>query len=215
MSEQAYWLGVLFADGNISKKASNNGQIFFTSKDQQWVLAFMQAIKSNNKPRPELHKKYNKYIWKAQITSAQMYNALNRLGCVPTKSKIIRMPHLKSELVSHFIRGYFDGDGSVGVYQNLKTRDWKILKSNICSGSREFLEDLLKYLPTKQKNITQKAGVYVLQFSLNDSYKLYEYLYKDSTVWLNRKRMVFEEYIKQERGSTTIIDHPNKDEGIV
>lgn len=51
-------------------------------------------------------------------------------------------------------------------------------------------------------------------FSVKDSIRLYNYMYKDATIWLQRKRDKFEKYIK-ERYSTTIISLQIMDEGIV
>jgi hypothetical protein len=193
--EKAYWLGALYADGNVSKTASRSGQIFLTSTDKEWIGEFMRFIKSTNSPRSEYHVKFKKFIWKAQITSAIMYEDLVSHGCVPVKSKVIKVPELDSNLMYHFVRGYFDGDGTVGVYKNLSTHDWKILKSGLCSGSKEFLYKLVDILPVKNKKVSYN-GVYIIQFSLRDSLKLYDYLYKDCNVWLVRKRNVFEDYIK-------------------
>jgi hypothetical protein len=193
--EKAYWLGVLFADGNISKNSSGNGQIFLSSIDEDWVTDFMKSINSTNKPREEVHRKFKKSIWKAQITSARMYEDLFSLGCTPKKTHTIRIPILKDDLIHHFIRGYFDGDGTVGVYKNLKKSDWKILKSGFCSGSKEFIEDLLEIIPVKNKTI-KFSNVYITQHSLKDTINLYHYMYKDATVFLNRKKEKFDEYFK-------------------
>jgi intein-encoded DNA endonuclease-like protein len=193
--KKAYWLGVLFADGSITKKASKSGQIIFSSKDKEWVELFLLDVKSSNSPNCEYQKVYKKYIWKAQITSAQMYNDLNSLGCTPTKTKTIRMPIINDKLIHHFIRGYFDGDGTVGVYKNLKNSDWKILKSGFCSGSQEFIIDLLKILPVKNKTIKQSNECYITQHSLNDTLSLFEYMYKDYITCLERKRQVFINYL--------------------
>lgn len=193
--EKAYWLGVLFADGNISKKASKSGQVFLSSVDKEWVLEFMKTIDSTNKPREEVHKVFKKSIWKAQITSAEMYNDLNAIGCTPNKSHTIRLPLLNKDLIHHFIRGYFDGDGTVGVYKNLKSNDWCILKSGFSSGSKNFLESLLDILPVKNKSI-KHAGVYITQHSLQDTISLYNYMYKDANVFLKRKKDVFDSYLK-------------------
>lgn len=193
--EKAYWLGALYADGNVSKKASSSGQIFLTSTDKEWVEKFMFDINSNNKPRSEKHNKFKSIIWKAQITSSQMYNDLVNLGCLPVKSHVIRLPYINKALIHHFIRGYFDGDGTVGIYKNINTHDWKILKSGFCSGSQKFLEDILQILPTKNKSITYN-NVYIVQFSLKDSINLYNYLYLNSTIFLKRKKEKFDIYLK-------------------
>jgi len=193
--KKAYWLGVLFADGNITKKASKSGQIIFSSKDKEWVELFLLDVGSNNFPNCEYQKLYKKYIWKAQITSAKMYNDLDNLGCTPTKTKTIKLPQINDSLIHHFIRGYFDGDGTVGVYKNLKNNDWKILKSGFCSGSQKFIIDLLKVLPVKNKTIKQVKNCYITQHSLRDTLNLFDYMYKNYTVCLKRKREVFVNYL--------------------
>jgi len=193
--KKAYWLGVLFADGSITKKASKSGQVIFSSKDKEWVNLFLSDIGSNNSPNCEYQKIFKKYIWKAQITSAQMYNDLNNLGCTPTKTKTIRIPILDDELIHHFIRGYFDGDGTVGIYKNLKNNDWKILKSGFCSGSQKFIIDLLSILPVKNKTIKKNKDCYITQHSLQDTLNLFNYMYKDYITCLERKRKVFIIYL--------------------
>ncbi len=193
--EKAYWLGALYADGNVSQNKTGSGKIFLSSKDYDWIEKFMRSIESTNKPTREFHKKYQKEIWKAQITSTKMFNDLVRLGCMPRKSMIITFPKLPSHLIPHFIRGYFDGDGTVGVYKNLKSHEWKILKSGICSGSEFFLKELVTYLPTKNKNVVFNKSLYIIQFSLMDSIALHNYMYKDFTICLVRKFLIFSHYL--------------------
>jgi DNA-binding transcriptional regulator WhiA len=112
-SQKAYWLGVLFADGNVSRKNSKTGKIFFSSIDKEWIELFKKEINFTGKITKETHKKYKKDIYKISITSKIMFEDLVKLGCTPNKTFTLKFPKLKKELTSHFIRGYFDGDGSV------------------------------------------------------------------------------------------------------
>ena len=48
-----------------------------------------------------------------------MFNDLIKQGCVPNKSLILTFPNkyqVPKNLINHFIRGYFDGDGSIYEY---------------------------------------------------------------------------------------------------
>ncbi len=85
------------------------------------------------------------------------------------------------------------------------------LVSEFCCGSNGFLEALVEYLPTKKRNIIKrkKDGLNKLSFSSYDSVILYNYLYKDATIFLSRKKVIFEKY--KQRRSTTIISNPEKD----
>lgn len=214
--EKAYWLGYFYADGNMSKSTNN---IVLSSIDLDTMVKFKKAIKYQGTIKIETHKVYKKQIYKIICTSKQLRRDLFNLGCTPKKSLTITFPSLPSEAIPHFIRGYFDGDGSVGVYKNSnKIKNCYTLRSEFCSGSYLFLEQLIQQLPIKNKKIKKdirKKSLYRLNFSVNDSKKLYEYMYQNATIWLNRKKEKFDLYINRERRSTTIIGHPNKDEGIV
>ena len=52
-----------------------------------------------------------------------MWESLNKLGCKPNKSLILEFPKeeyfTSPDLIRHFIRGYWDGDGSLGIYNNI------------------------------------------------------------------------------------------------
>jgi len=213
LNEQScYWLGVMYADGNIStNKKNSTGRVILSSTDISWLEIFKECISYTGPIRIEVHKKFKKSIGKITIDSRKMYDSLINLGCIPRKSLVIRFPKLPSNMISHFIRGYFDGDGSVTVCTNIKGSDWKILKSSFCSGSEEFLKEVSKNLPVKNKNCYKSKNIFELKFSLNDTITLYNYMYKNSSVYLYRKYLKFKEYIdnyQPRRGSTTIIDQP-------
>lgn len=207
-TEKAYWLGVLYADGNIR---SNTPEIKFSAKDKEWVEAFLNAVNSTDVPHKETHSVYKTEIWKARISDDDMHADLKLHGCIPQKSLILHFPNLSEDLIPHFIRGYFDGDGTVGIYNNSTKKDAKTLRSGFCCGSEEFLKELCKKLPVKTTTVKRNkrdnngAGcVYTVSFSVNDSLKLYIYIYKDATIWLNRKKEIFDNFIKQRRSETII-----------
>ena len=209
---KAYWLGVMFADGNLQKQGNQSGRVILSSKDTEWVESFRQDLKYNGPLTEEIHKKYNKKISKLRINNDNLFNSLCNLGCTPRKSLNIKFPNIPEHLIRHFIRGYFDGDGSVGIYNNSTSNPYKTLRSTIVSGSKEFLEEMIKYIPVSKKTINKHKEkiLYALCFSVNDSIKLYNYMYKDSTVFLERKKIIFENFI-QERRSTTIIEESRSD----
>ena len=200
--QKAYWLGAMFADGNVSQNTSGTGQLFITSRDENWLEQFKETIQYTGKVLKETHKYYKKDIWKIHITSDRLFHDLCKIGCVPCKSNIIQFPNIKESLIHHFIRGYFDGDGTVNITKYMPNRT--PLKSGFCSGSETFLAELVTHVPTKYKSIKHYSDVYTVVYSVNDSYKLYNYMYSDATVYLERKKNKFEEYAK-ERRSTTII----------
>lgn len=212
--EKAYWLGALYADGNIHKHKSQSGTIRFSTKDKEWAEKFLECIEYEGSVLREYHKKFEKEIFKARVTSDKMYYDLIKHGCVPSKSKILKMPDLHNDLIPHFVRGYFDGDGTVGIYKYLTGKSTITLRSGICSGSEEFLTNILKYIPVKSKIIKKNSNkaLWCFQFSVNDSLSFCKWMYKDASIYLNRKYKIFEDFIKQRR-SQTIMDWLNESNG--
>ena len=105
----AYWLGFLMADGCIMNKISGQKMIVLCVKDLEVTEKFIKSIDGNFKP------KTYKDVYGVYLTSEQMFNDLVMLGCIPRKSLVLKFPELNSNVIHHFIRGYFDGDGCVSI----------------------------------------------------------------------------------------------------
>ena len=83
----------------------------------------------------------------------------------------------------HFIRGYFDGDGITCITKNKK-------RSGFIS-SLELINEIQSYIGSEQTIFRcpkSKIPIYYFLGGIKFSRKLYEIIYKDSTIWLARKR---------------------------
>lgn len=77
------------------------------------------------------------------------YEKLTELGGFRRKSKLITFPDIHNRFLPDFIRGYFDGDGSVFFVKYTRTKDKKLaseLRTNFTSGSKKFLKNLKKLM---------------------------------------------------------------------
>lgn len=192
--KKAYWLGVLYADGCVMH-IRNTKYIVFSAVDKEWLEQYKKDISFTGPVLKEHHKKYNKDIYKVKCTSKKMYSDLENKGVVERKSNILEFPvnSVPDSLMPHFIRGYFDGDGSVGVYQNVRDKDWRRLRVSITSGSLSFIEAMRTWMiehkifpigkPVKRNN----RDVYALNLSLIAGLRLRDCMYKDATAYLQRK----------------------------
>jgi len=202
--EKAYWLGFLYADGCVHDKPNGQKLITLVVKDKEVVEKFIKALNGN------FEVKQYKDIYGVYLTSKIMFNDLCKLGCVPRKSLILKFPMINSKHISHFIRGYFDGDGSVFTYKRKgKIKSSESIGVGIC-GTEELLNTLIQYAPINvPKKDKRKLGNiwYSSTSGPNKALAFYNYLYQDATVWLDRKKNKFENYFK-ERGSETTISHP-------
>jgi hypothetical protein len=202
--EKAYWLGFLYADGCVHDKPNGQKLITLVVKDKEVVEKFIKALNGN------FEVKQYKDVYGVYLTSKIMFNDLCKLGCVPRKSLILKFPMINSKHISHFIRGYFDGDGSVFTYKRKgKIKNSESIGVGIC-GTEELLNTLVQYAPINvPKKDKRKLGNiwYSSTSGPNKALAFYNYLYNDATIWLDRKKNKFENYFK-ERGSETTISHP-------
>lgn len=217
--KKAYWLGALYADGNIScSERYGVAHASFSSTDLDWIEMFKSDISYSGPILTEHHNKYDKDIYKINFGNKEMARDLVKQGCVPAKSLIMDFPVLPEELVHHFVRGYFDGDGCVYLSQptwHYKDSNESLIKSTVLSGSRVFLERLVFELPCLNKKILGRSGHennFIVNWNTSDTCILYDYMYDGATRYLPRKKAKFDEYFKV-RGSTTIISDsdPNKE----
>lgn len=104
----AYWLGFIAADGALYSR-DKALLIGLRKKDANHLRKFLDAIKSNSKIG---YVQSNKSAH-INIYSSDISTSLIRLGITPNKSLRIKDVQIPSRLTSDFIRGLFDGDGSI------------------------------------------------------------------------------------------------------
>ncbi len=209
--EQAYITGLLFADGYMThmqiglRLKISDESLVKTIRDY-----FSSEITLNVEP------KSCGFV----ISSDVACKNLKRLGKVKT-GEPIHVPRMDKSLVRHFIRGYFDGDGTIFVCNDGTRR----FKGNICCVTTEILEEFQAILlennisstinkeNRKGKTMKVPEGTCVCSFDMYRLYirkkdsieRFYHYLYDDCNIWLERKRRVFEDnqelftYIKPRR----------------
>jgi hypothetical protein len=220
--EKAYWLGFLYADGFNSQK---NRQVVLSlsAKDENHLIKFKNFMGGNSTIKYSFIKNLSGIMSKTArlvISSVKISNDLANLGCTQKKTFTLKFPteeQVPSHLVHHFIRGYFDGDGSVFLSNEVHHRSKKVESIIHCRimSTKEFLVEFLKISKIGNMFCIKSVGnVYDYQIKRNTRCKeLYEYLYNDATVFLERKKQIFDKYYN--RRSETIISFPEKEKGIV
>lgn len=200
----AYILGFLFADGSVSVTRRGGYYFSFHSTDEGLLFKIRESMGSNHKVSKRNSRSGN--VFRLQIGSKEMVDDLDLLKLRENKTKRMKFPELPSKYLADFIRGYFDGDGNVWMGFMHKERKIQTMTLQVAftSASKEFLIYLHKILRSlgveggsifgvKNKNCSR------LLFSTRDSLKLYKIMYNKSskTFCLERKKIVFERYIKQ------------------
>lgn len=198
--ENAYWLGFIAADGYVTRLKSRYSQqliVSLASKDRGHLLRLRESLQSNHPIRDYDYsnrgKGKSKPYTSFSIRSQQLCDDLAQFGIVPAKTHTLRWPGLPVDLLRHFLRGYFDGDG----YWNIDKRGKRQVAFRVTS-NRGLLEDCQEYLmeacslrSTKLSHQEHKGKVScsTLIYSGNrQSRRIYDLLYKDATVYMPRKK---------------------------
>ena len=212
---QAYLLGFHASDGSVDEKRKTF-RIQLSKKDSEIIYLFRDFISKNarifqhdghllNGRNGEIYKQ-NPAIG-IDITSAELTNSLVNLGFGYRKTyKELHLPNIKYELLRHFIRGYFDGDGCFTCWYvpaNNGRKERVRGKFDIISKTKSILMDIQNYL--KENNIESlihhlnRDNMYRLSVgSKKEMIKLYHLLYDSSYFYLSRKYNKFSHYVNTE-----------------
>jgi hypothetical protein len=180
--EKAYWLGFMFADGNVSIQPSGRKAINISQKEAGHPASFLRCIDSTYEAWRCTKGDYEWY--RAQVYSEKMFADLVSHGCVPAKSLILDGPiGVPPELENHFIRGYNDGDG--GFYTSQKRIRMR--------GTEKFLTWINSKLPVA--GLLYPQGPTAQLFVCRRAHRniVIDYLYNDATLYLERKKLVADE----------------------
>lgn len=192
--DKAYFLGFMYADGYNNQKG-NYIAITLKDCDIDILEKINNLFKSEAPLRVRSHKNGNSYAY-LQISSKKICSDLAKLGCPQNKGQIIRFPFwMNKALWSHFIRGYFDGDG--GISTSKPVRGHTSYRMNIVSNP-DFIEDLnsvfKEILDTKYYILKSRKHKFTTQIRVEGNLavkKLCDFIYNDSHLHLNRKYLKY------------------------
>lgn len=210
--DKAYYLGFLIADGTISDKKKSVGRIgFLIQEEDSYILEplrkFLRCdnkiyIRKNNKGALN-RKPQASFRW----TSKHMMETLrDTYGIFSNKTRNYNFKFnfnlIPNEFIGSLIRGFIDGDGSFESSGGIFTpsivgtsKSWLIQVGDVVNKNTGLV---YKIYEIKGKSCTY----YSLRWSaerkdkLSKITKLYEFLYKESTIFLERKRKKIVDYLE-------------------
>lgn len=178
--EMAYWLGVMYSDGYISK--TNNYTNYFgitvSERDCDWLEKYKKFLNYSGNVNHFISNtsfKDNTKVARLLIGNNEIVKDLENLGVKEHKTfKLHSLPNIT--FLDDFIRGYIDGDGA------LTKRTPRII---IC-GTKDFLLSIANYFKIPY-SIYQDKSIYNLQYNSKESTYLEKRLYKNAEYYLDRK----------------------------
>lgn len=210
--DKAYFLGLLLADGcNLQKTPVIS--ISLKSTDFKILEKLKNSIKYEGEIKRYRRKcnliKSNSKIYRSnhvlKWSSIKMKKDLCRHGCVPNKTYNLIFPNtIHINQLRHFVRGFIDGDGWITVNRKNKTMVVGLVApNNFCIAIQNLIKDKLNINCGIRKTLSDVVNRLDISGS-NQVLKFLDWLYKDSTVYLERK------YQKYLIGKKLIIDNRNK-----
>lgn len=205
--EKAYILGLIYSDGYVGCYSGSYVTTIVMHKDDIELLKKIQSL------FPFYHlRKHSETSYCLICNKKDCYNDLVSNGVLEKKStdnkEYLKFPDITEELQSHFIRGYFDGDGSVFKQKLGNT------KIEIGGTGFRMITDIVRILYNNRITVNLRCKYAGKALRKNDFYTLYtssdkvskdfaRYIYKDSNgLFLQRKydRLFYiPEYHKKER----------------
>ena len=187
--ESAYAIGFFAADGWVLKRGPESIRVGFSQKDPDIIYALRETIgagristKSNG-----MHEYY--------IQSIRIYRRLCEIfgHDVHRKSRTLQWPTVPDKYVRHFMRGAFDGDGSI-----FKQAD-KWWAMTYTTSSEEFAHSwastLLRLTGIEMGIGINKIGVYHARCVGIKAVCLAAWLYGDQHIALGRKNKLAHEAV--------------------
>lgn len=213
---QAYLLGFYAADGNINEKRKTF-RIHLQQSDSELVYLYKDLISPDARlftMKERVVKARNGQLVTAHesigvdINSSKICNDLVNLGFGYNKTYVdLKLPKIDDKLIRHFIRGYFDGDGTISYYYCKPDLKWKKNErirghASICGKTKTMIEEITNFL--KKNNIkssmcfAKRDKMWILTIPKSQLKKLYDLFYKDSYFYLSRKFNKFNHYVNTE-----------------
>lgn len=193
--EKAYWLGFIYADGCLYE---NSLRIELQLRDIEILKKFKKDIGAYDS---KIKINYDKQSCQIILNSKINLENLFKHGCYINKTFKIKFPtkeQIPDNLIHHFMRGYFDGDGCIYSRKNNVGINTFSVVGNldfITGYKKRLFESINKKNDIKLQNHNSK--IYTLYLGGNKQLKkIYDFLYKDAKIFLNRKYNKWNEILK-------------------
>lgn len=189
----AWLLGFIASDGTI-RKDSNSIKIGLARKDREILEKIRTELKIEREVKDYTTTNgfdYSQLEWSCE----QHKKDLSRYFIVPEKTFTLKPPYeLAKTYWIDYIRGYFDGDGSVNLIQG------KNLRWQVCSATPEILKFIVDFFfeeyHVQKVNLQKSNNLYYIQYSTNSTKLIYSFLYTPNSLFLKRKKEHFDNIVK-------------------
>lgn len=200
-AEKAYWLGFLWADGTVAVKSGAYWavKLNLSHHDEEHVQRFAEALQTDY-PVQQYSSNGRHYV-RLTVNSKKLVQHLLVKGIVPRKTYQQIIPTVPLEFSHHFIRGVFDGDGSISQVRG-RAKQRSYCQSQVQIAGTYATVQWIQQTVQKQIGILggfcrQPPSMVTWKYYLGSREQIGRFaswLYQDATIFLARKRERFIEY---------------------
>ena len=196
----AYIIGLIATDGSLSK---DKRHINITSKYNQLVELFRKCLKLKVAiGRKTRSKEEEKKYFQVQFGNVLFYRWLEDIGLTPNKSKTLGKLKIPDKFFFDFLRGCFDGDGSIYAYWDPRWHSSYMFYLSFASASHDFLvwlQSSIYRLAVAKGRIDRSNRAFQLKFAKKNTRVVIERMfYKNRLPCLRRKLLKIRKILKKD-----------------
>jgi hypothetical protein len=215
-------LGYIFTDGTLVKLGPGRYGVVIASVDHDHLekLAAIFGSGMRIEKRIQSSKGFSgaqdRYIYLLRCTRPEMIADLRRLGLIERKSLTMRFPDVPEEFLRDFVRGCWDGDGSLGGQNH-----GRALVATFTTGSLDFVTGMRERLTRygfgrltihtqKPDGVKMKNPAYRMKIISRHAIAFCEFLYDHvpSSLFLMRKFLIYEYWRREAARANKIGNRP-------
>lgn len=183
-SQMAYVLGFTCADGNVHERTLSWDLSNKYDSNYDLLKYFNEAMHSNY-PIIERSRSF-----RLRISNSKILIDIKDLGIIPNKNKVLKFPEVPDRYLSHFVRGFLDGDG--WIVTRIRNNGGKEICVGFSNGSLDFMEHLVKIVKNRlgitRNNLRKRLKYtkrgkpiiyYQLEYYSDNAMKIIDYLYNN------------------------------------
>ena len=186
---KAYLLGFITADGSVGVRAGRGFGKTLRLELQESDESILDLLSDelNIKSKKYYRNKNGKITVSVSISSTEIVDSLEKYGVVANKTYVLEslFMDLPDDLLRAYLRGLFDGDGSLYISSGIVHGNFTEGLEHIVVQFRDIINSKIGIENTTK--IQCNNGVYHAVWNGSNCVKLCGYLYKDAKYFLPRK----------------------------
>lgn len=181
-SDLAYVVGIFASDGNLGRDGM---YLEVTSKDIEILKNVLRILDMEHIKISKKKSGQGNWAYRIQFKRVLFHKWLVSIGLTPDKSKTISRVDVPKKYFFDFLRGEWDGDGSIICCRDKRWKNSFVVNISFTSGSVKFLEWLQKEVNARLNTsgyITPLNRGFQLRYARKDSRRVFGAMFYENNL---------------------------------